>query len=192
MIGLGIVVVLSTLSAAAADDAARLGAGEILVTQRDVPGSDVPEATVRAVVDAPPEKVWAIVSDCGNYKTNMPNILESKQVSSTMTPEGEIRECRVVADLPFPFPDLVSHTRGVHTIEPGKRWQRTWKLLDGDYERNSGIWRVEPFGDDGKRSLVTYVLDAKPKVPLPSSIIKAISFGKLPEMIENVRKKVKA
>lgn len=153
-------------------------------------GSDIPELTARAVVDAPPEKVWALVSDCGNYKETMPNIMDSKLVSSTpgsSEGDGEIRVCQIVTDLPFPLPDLMSKTRVVHTIEPGKRWQRAWTLLEGDYEKNEGMWRVEPFGGDGSRSLVTYVLSARPKIFLPAGMIASVSEGKIPEMMKNVR-----
>jgi ribosome-associated toxin RatA of RatAB toxin-antitoxin module len=175
-------------------DHARLAAGEIIVTTRKVPGSDVPEATVRAMIDARPEKVWAIVSDCSRYKQTMPNIADSQLLKMERGPgpggHGDVTVCRVTADLPFPFQDLVSVTRAVHTVEPGRRWQRQWQLVEGDYERNLGMWRVEPFGADSARSLVTYVIDAKPKVLLPSALVTSISHGKLPEMMKNVRARV--
>ena len=173
----------------------RLAGGEILVATRPVVGSDIPEATVRAVIDAPPEIVWSIASDCANYKTTMPSIEDSRMVSSTPATAAdgalatEVRVCRVVAHLPFPFPNLVSLTRGVHVVEPGKRWQRTWHLVEGDYERNDGKWLIEPFGDDGKRALATYVIEAKPKIFLPASLIANVQQGKLPEMMRNLRTK---
>lgn len=179
------------VATAGSPDEARLAAGEILVEGRPLPGSDVPQAVARAVVDAPPEKVWAVVSDCARYQSTMPGILESKLVSSNRKPDGsEIRVCRVVTDLPFPFDDLVSVTRGVHVVEPGRLWQRSWTLVEGDYERNNGSWRVEPFGTDGRRSLVTYIVHAKPKMALPTSMIVAASHGKLRQMMKNLREQL--
>ena len=190
-------IALVIVAALAAKAPASLAHGDIVVSTRAVAGSPIPEATVQAVVDAPPEKVWAVVSDCANYKTTMPSIAESTQVrvEKPTAADGdavEVKLCRVVADLPFPFPDLMSVTRGVHRIEPGKRWQRQWKLVEGDYVRNEGEWRLEPFGDDGKRTLVTYVILAQPKIALPDSLVAAIEEGRLPEMMRNLRRKLGA
>lgn len=191
-----LVVLALTLSVATApDELARLTSGEVLSSTRTVPGSEVPETTVRAVIDAPPEKVWAIVSDCGSYKRTMPNIAESKEVSTTPgneQGEGSVHVCRVVADMPFPFQDLVSVNRAVHTVQPGKRWQRVWKLVEGDYELNQGTWQLEPFGVDGKKTLATYILAAKPKIPLPSAMVTTISSSKLPAMMRHLREQLHA
>lgn len=186
---------LPVLALAAPDDDARLARGEIILTTRPVAGNDIPESTVRAVVDAPPDVVWSIVSDCANYKTTMPSIADSRVVSSVPPTEREgpdaveVKTCRVVAHLPFPFPDLVSVTRGVHTIVPGKKWQRAWMLVEGDYDRNQGRWLLEPAGD---KTLVTYTIDAKPKVFLPAGLVAAIQQGKLPELMQRVRAKAAA
>lgn len=182
---------LMALALALAAGPADLDHGDVVVTTRDFAGSDVPEATVRAVIDAAPELVWSVVSDCANYKNTMPSIAASEQVKSEKTADGdEVRFCRVVAHLPFPFANLTSVTRGVHKVDPGKRWTRVWKLVEGDYVRNEGMWLVEPHGEG--KSLVTYVIEAQPKIPLPSSLVASIEQGTLPEMIQNLRKKVAA
>ncbi len=176
---------------------AQLDHGDIVVTTRVVAGSPIPEATVRAVIDAPPEKVWSVVQDCANYKTTMPNIAASVEVSreKPVAADGpdaaEVRTCRVVADLPFPFADLTSVTRGVHRIVPGKSWSRTWQLVSGDYVTNEGHWLVKPWGEDGKQSLVEYRIHAVPKVSLPDWLVSAIEEGKMPEMMKNLRKRVR-
>lgn len=180
------------LAAAGADDAP-LAKGEIVVHINKVPGSSVDEAVASAVVDAPPEVVWSIVSDCANYKHTMPSILESAALKSEKPTSAdgpnavEIRFCRVVADLPFPFADLVSVTRGVMTIDPGKQWRRKWAFLEGDYNVNNGSWTVVPWGSDGKKSLATYSITADPKVPLPGPMLASIQQSKLPEVLSRLR-----
>lgn len=184
-----------TLAAASPDDA-KLAAGEVVTSLRKVPGSDVEEATAKAVIDAAPEKVWALVSACAGYKHNMPSIVESAELSRVPAKESdgpnavEITKCKVVADLPFPLSDLTSVTRGVHTIEPGKLWRRQWTLIEGDYTRNEGSWTLVPWGD-GTKTLATYRIHAEPKVPLPAPLMASVQQGKLPEVMKKLRETVK-
>ncbi len=187
---MNLILVAALSFAQAGPDDARLAKGEIVTTLRTVAGSDMKEATAKAVIDAPPELVWGIVSDCANYKATMPSIVESG-VLKTEKPQAsdgplavEVRHCRVVADLPFPFSDLVSITRSVHTIDPGKRWRRQWTMIGGNYTRNDGDWTVEPWG---AKSLATYRIHAEPKVPLPGGMLTSIQEGKLPEVMTKLR-----
>lgn len=184
--------------ALAGPDEALLAKGEIVTTLRKVAGNDVEEATARAVIEAPPALVWSIVSDCANYQNTMPSISASSvdKVEAPLPSDGplatEVRRCRIVADLPFPFADLLSVTRSVHTIAEGKMWRRQWKMIEGDYYHNEGDWTVVPWGDDGMRSLVTYRIQASPKVPLPSSMLASIQRNKLPEVMVKLRATVAA
>jgi hypothetical protein len=187
-----LVTTMVLVMAAGADDA-QLAKGEIVVHINKVAGSSVDEAVASAVVDAPPEVVWSIVSDCANYKNTMPSIIESAMVKSEKPTSAdgenavEIRFCRVVADLPFPFADLVSVTRGVMVVDPGKLYMRKWRFLEGDYNVNNGSWKVTPWGSDGKKSLATYTIQAEPKVPLPAPMLAGIQQSKLPEVLTRLR-----
>jgi ribosome-associated toxin RatA of RatAB toxin-antitoxin module len=158
----------------------RLASGEILVW-RDTKDKEL--VLLNAVIDAPPEAVWAIVFDCGNYAKTMKGIKESKQVKD----DGPNRVCTVTADLPFPLPDLTSTTNSVNVAEPGKLYTRTWKLIEGDYTRNEGQWKLEPFGADGKRTLVSYRIAVVPKIPVPDSVATSMQQSKLPDMIKHLR-----
>ncbi|HEY4220566.1 MAG TPA: SRPBCC family protein [Myxococcota bacterium] len=174
-----------------------LDKGDVIVTTRAFPDSPIPEATVKAVVSAPPELVWKIVSDCANYKDTMPSIASSVQVKSEKPSAAdgdtavEVKLCRVVASLPIPFPNLTSVTRGVHLVDPGKRWERKWKLVEGDYLKNEGSWIVEPYAG-GSKSLVTYIIEAQPKIALPDWLVASAEQSKLPDMMKNIREKAAA
>lgn len=192
MLTMNALVLVALSLAQASPDESLLAKGEIVTKLRKVPGSDVEEATAKAVIDAPPAIVWGIVGDCKNYKNTMPTIVESS-VTKTERPlpsDGplatEVRHCRVVADLPFPLPDLVSLTRSVYTTDPGKMWRRQWTMTGGDYNRNEGDWTIVPWGD-GQKSLATYRIHAEPKVPLPGSMIASIQERKLPEVMTKLR-----
>ncbi len=182
------VVVQSALVAHSDEsDDARLAKGDILVTTDAVEGSDVPLATVRAVIDAPPARVWAIIQDCGNYAQTMPRIAASRELSREGTGEHFFVDCQVTASMPFPLPSLTSHTRVEHTIEPGKKWLRRFKLVDGDYLVNDGEWTLVPYGADGTRTFFTYRLHARPKLPLPQSLVSRGQEGALSDIVKRLR-----
>ncbi len=162
---------------------ARLGRGEIITGQEAVEGSEVPAATLQAVVDAPPEQVWRIVSDCGGYQKSMPRIAASKELSR----EGDTVICEVTADLPFPLADLTAKTRAEHAVVPGKKWSRTWTLEEGDYHENRGSWTLTPFDEDPARTLVQYRVQAKPKVPIPQSLARSFQTRALPDVVKRLR-----
>jgi hypothetical protein len=175
--------------AAVADD-------DIKVTTEKVAGSDIPFASVDAVIDAPAAAVWAIVSHCNDYVKTMPRVAESKELKR----EGDDNSaftttCRVVADLPFPLPDLTSVSKAVHTVElgpegQGVKYTRTWKFVSGDYDINEGSWTILAV-DGGKKTRAIYRLRAKPRLALPDGLLATFSQNTLPDMIRALREKTK-
>ncbi|MBL8954482.1 MAG: hypothetical protein JNK82_27130 [Myxococcaceae bacterium] len=176
-------LILTLLAAEADDTEKRLAAGEVIITSDKVEGSDMPRVTAVGVIDAPPEKVWAIVEDCANYSKNMVRIGESKLISR----EGNTFTCEVTADLPWPVPDLTSQTRAVHTIEPGVRWQRKWSMIKGDYNRNDGSWVLTPYKGDPNRTLGQYQLHVEPKIHVPDSLVASGQRKSLPDLFNKLR-----
>ncbi|MBM4343739.1 MAG: SRPBCC family protein [Deltaproteobacteria bacterium] len=173
---------LSVAVAAGPDD--KLAAGEILVSTRDV-GADLPEATVQAVIDAPPATVWKIVDDCANYKKTMPRIVDSKVHSRN----GSVAVCEVKFDMPAPFSDLVSVTEATSTAGP-PQWKRVWKFLRGDYKRNEGSWTLSAFDAEGKRTRAVYRVLAIPNSTIPNFMIRKAQEGALPDVMKRVRRAV--
>ncbi len=166
-------------------------AEDITVVVEPVKGSETPVNVASAVIDAPAEAVWKIVSHCADYPTTMVKIAAAEEQKR----EGDenssfITVCKVTADLPFPLPDLVSVSRAVHTVEPGVKYVRAWKLISGDYEINEGSWTVVAI-DDGKRSKVTYRLRAKPKLALPESMLAGFTKDTLPKVMKNLQETTK-
>lgn len=159
-------------------------AGEILVDRLELPGDDVPTFRARARIDAPPAVVWDLVSHCAGYAAVMPRILSSQELSR----EGDRVECAVTVDLPFPLAELTSVTVARHREDAAAgRYERTWTLLRGDYETNDGAWLVEPL-DGGTRTLATYRVRARPKLPVPSGFAALFQQGPLTEAMRAVRR----
>ena len=167
-----------------AGDTARLDGGEIILRTSDVAGSELPRATVWAVIDAPLAPIWAIIDRCSDYKRTMVRVLASEELSR----KGDVVTCRITVDMPWPFDDLTATTRATHTIDPGKRHRRAWTLVQGDYKRNEGSWTFVPWQGAPDRTLAIYTVHAEPNVSIPVAIQKRASRSTLPDLITQLRK----
>ncbi|MCP4504422.1 MAG: hypothetical protein GY822_31305 [Deltaproteobacteria bacterium] len=168
------------------NDRVKLEKGEVLVETEVVKGQEIPRARIRAIIDAPPAVLWAIIRDCNGYTKTMNNIAQSKQLSS----KGNQVVCEVTADLPFPISDLRGTTRATHTIEKNIHYKREWTLIEGDYSRNEGKWELFAVGEKGEKTLLLYELFAVPNMTLPDFLLKAVTVRALPRTIEKLREQV--
>lgn len=175
-------VALPMALAGGADD--KLAKGEVIVSEKEVSGYDMPRVTAVGVINAPMEKVWKIIDDCSNYTKTMTRVEESKELSRN----GSKIRCKVVLDLPWPLGTLEAVTDAVHTVQPGKLYKREWKLVSGDYHYNVGSWTLEPFNGDPKRTKATYRVLVKPKISIPDGIKARAQKSALPDLFENLRK----
>ena len=171
----------AAVPARAADDTKGLESGQVDVRMVDVPGSGTPKVVVRAIVESPPAKVWAVVSDCAHYRERMPRIARSRQVKR----EGNKVTCEVTVEMPFPLANLTATTEAVHEEGPAGM-SRRWKLVHGDYDVNEGAWIVKPIRD-GAASLVTYEVHAEPKTPVPAFLREAAQKKALPDLMRRLR-----
>tara|TARA_B100000579_G_C22643106_1_gene762438 strand:- start:135 stop:758 length:624 start_codon:yes stop_codon:yes gene_type:complete len=162
----------------------RLDKGEIVKKNAESNERRV-QATVTAVVDAPPEDVWAIVSDCARYAETMYRIAESKLLEK----KGNHWICEVTVGVPGPLPNLTAVTDAVHTVT-SKRWERKWTLIRGDYHENRGSWVLGPFNKEGTRTLVVYRASVKPKIAVPDAILKWAQKSSATEVFLRLRKEV--
>lgn len=162
---------------------AALDRGEVLVHSRAAKGCAEQELVLKAVIDAPPERVWRLVERCGRYKDVMPRVVASAELPRR---GGRVR-CKLVVDVPFPYSDMSSITLGIHEVGQG-RWSRRWELESGDYEQNSGSWLLTRFRDAPGRTLVVYRCCVKPKAWIPGWIRSMGQKRTLPEMITRMRR----
>ncbi len=163
----------------------------IKVWSTPVAGSDVPWSAVEALIDAPADVVWQLVSNCDDYEANMPNIANAKELSR----KGDVNSnfetvCEVTADLPFPLPDLTSVSRATHQVKPGTSYVRSWTMLKGDYDYNEGSWTIAAVNP--RQSKATYKLRVRPKMPVPDSMLGTFQAGTMPKIIKGLRVKASA
>ena len=164
----------------------RLAAGEVIVTPHRVEGFAIPALTVDAVLDAPPERVWALVDDCYGYRNTMPRVAESVETERV----GTRSICKWKVVMPFPFSDITTVVEAKSVATPA-RWQRDFHQISGDFVRNEGYWRLERFGADGKRTRVSYRLHAVMSSMVPDGFVKRGQVKAMHEMIGNLRAALK-
>jgi hypothetical protein len=186
-----LVVILGLLTAtvgvADGDLKTRLESGEVVITTRAIAGTNLPEVTAKGIFEAPPERLWAILQDCGNYKKTMQRVVRSKEISR----DGAKVICETEIGLPFPLSNLVGVTESTHVLGP-PAWSRTWHLLRGDYEVNEGSWTLTRYGDDAKRTLVVYRVHAIPKSAVPDAIIRRGQHTAIPDLFNHLREITKS
>ncbi len=171
---------------AAAQSNEAMSKGEISVDTIEVKGSDMPKVVVKGVIDAPPAKVWQIVSNCAQYSKTMTRIKSSKLVKQS----GDTYICDVTVELPFPLSNLRATTTAKHVAGPPV-WSRTWTLLEGDYQRNDGSWKLEEFAGDPNRTFATYTVHAIPNTSVPGWMRKRAQESSMPDVIKRLREEVK-
>lgn len=170
------------------EETRRLEAGEVIIEARTPTDGQGVAAHARALVTAPPEAVFGVVSDCANFVSFMPRTKRSELRKK----EGDVSECFVEIEMPFPLSNLWAVTRATHTKLAGGGLERRWTLVEGTYTRNTGAWRAEPFRGDPQRTLLSYELDVNPNMNVPDAIIRSAQTGSLPKVFAAVRERVGA
>jgi uncharacterized protein YndB with AHSA1/START domain len=165
---------------------ARAADDGIKVWTEPVAGSDTPWAFAEATIDAPPETVWALVSRCADYARRMPRIAASRELAREGTDTAFTTTCEVTTDLPFPLSDLTSVNRAEHTVVPGERYVRQWRMVRGDYDFNEGSWTLTAL-DGGKRTKAAYRIRVRPKIALPDAMLASAQKGTLPDLMRSLR-----
>jgi hypothetical protein len=177
----------STSWAVAGKTRARLDKGELITSSKKVPGSEFPQSVGLMVIDAPARAIWNILERCGDYKRTMQRVKYSKEISR----KGSKVRCEVVIDMPTPLDDLRTVTDAIHTVIPGKKWVRSWNMIEGDFKTNTGSWTLMPFNEQGSRTLVIYKVHAVPKTAVPDMVIRLAQKKALPKALEHLRSRFK-
>jgi hypothetical protein len=170
------------------DDQQRLQRGEIVIHTEPVEGSKTPRITATAIFDVPPEQLWPLIDRCGDYARTMIHIREAVELERN----GSRVLCRSTVNLPFPLNDLTATTEAQHRIEPGRSYERSWKLYEGPYKDNSGRWLLTALeGETGTRTLVLYEMHADPNISLPGWLQRIGARKSIPDLFEKLRSGVK-
>ena len=167
----------------------------LAVYTREVSGADVKEVKAVGQIDAPPEKVFQIVTDYEHQVGNMPYIQDQAVFTRT---DSDVTFW-ALGDFPMVSRrDWVIKSHLEKNL-PGGVFRASWTPAevkevpppeDGviRLKVNNGSWTLTPL-DGGKRTLGTYQLLTDPGGSIPKFIANKANTTALPELFARVRKR---
>ena len=156
----------------------RLERGEVVTELTDGPGGRR-DARARALIAAPPEKVFAAVTDYEHYKDFMP----FTTVSDVRRREGDT--VWFYTELSFPL-KTVRYEIKLRLDRP--RWRVDWALVEGDMKSNEGSWQLEPVAG-GAETYAIYTVYVAVGFAIPGFIVSKLTEGSLPQLLKSVRRR---
>ena len=126
-------------------------------------GGGYDRAVVRGVIDAPLEKVWAVVTAYESYKDFMPDTKESEVLSRTDT---EVVYWSLL-HMTFPLPNVGYTTAVTLGADHGKIAFKMVPKTGKGVEDFDGGWVLSPFQGDPNRTLTEYNVRMVPTVHWP-------------------------
>lgn len=157
----------------------QLDEGKIVTSVEQNPHTKVYAPTGQAIVDAPVEDVWNIITDFNSFGEFMPNTIFYKPVGWK---DGRLFvDCRIkVALMTLDYQLSYIIDENSHTTY--------WFYVKGPIRDTQGYFRVEPY--EKGRSLVTYTTTVEVGAAVPGFIEKALSKSTFPKIFESLRKRV--
>jgi hypothetical protein len=189
-----------------------LDSGEILVSRLEDGSKNLISGRAAGIIDAPVDRVWAVLSDYNNYQKFMPRLTETYMVDAGVINElksrkdwtrdqfealldsyrtDEVREDGFffynVMDMPFPFPDFwfllkMERNPSLHSFN--------WTMVYGNMLVNEGSWELKSYGEDSSKTIALYETSSDPGVYVPEVLQKLALKSTLPDIIKNLRRRV--
>ncbi len=141
----------------------------------------MPEASQTIEIDAPPEAVFAVITDFPAYvdflsEIHSTKVLEDDGVTAAVHYEVEVIK-RVSYELKF--------TREAP-------YRLSWTLTSSSFMKsNNGSWELEPL-DGGARTKATYTVDVEPKMFVPKAVTKMLVGSALPKTLRQFKSEVES
>ncbi len=141
----------SAIRAAGTDEQqeTKLAAGEILTSSTTDPLTKSNLGIVTGVIDAPVEKVWAVMSDYDNFQKFMPFMKETKVSNS----EGTVADMKVTwnnVNIPVSaLPISIQYWSLIRIRTYPRTYYAEFQQLEGELKRVEGTFLLEPFPKAG-------------------------------------------
>jgi uncharacterized membrane protein len=163
------------------EDAARLAQGQVMVEFS--PDRDRVERVWAAEdIDAPPETVWAVMTDCGEALRYVPRLKACEVVEADPAGRWDVRRHELSS-----FPAL-RDVQATFRLEYDRPLSMRFQQIAGDMSGSQGAWRLEAL-DGGRRTRVVY--DARLSLPsgLPGLLALAVIRADAPAAMAGLRQR---
>ena len=139
--------------------------GEIASSGYTPPGQSVERGRASVLLDAPIDRVYAVVQDYAQYKEFLPNFEASRVLSQ--------RGASALVFVQVKIMKGAAHIWAELKLKPRKSEGPTRvieaKMMKGNVDHMEALWEVTAVDD--RRTLVTFEIIVDPNLPLPSSLI---------------------
>lgn len=148
-----------------------------------MPDLDGVSGRVRAVVDidAPPEKVWAMMTDCATAGRMLTNLASCRILAGDQRRGWDVREHVTRRNLVFPRMRIVFRS----DYEPFSRIR--FRLVEGDLKVEQGEWRLQAIGG-GRGTRVFYENRLAVDWPVPKALMREALRKDTPKVLMNLRR----
>jgi coenzyme Q-binding protein COQ10 len=132
------------------------------------------------VIEAPPEKVFTVITDYAKYPEFLPEV---KKVAVAVA-SGETKEVTYTIDIKA---KLITYTLR-HTARPPN--EVLWTMVRGEMMKgNDGAWvlKAVPSGTEA-----TYKIDLRLGALVPSMVERMLAEQQLPGLLQNFKKRIES
>lgn len=173
------------------------GGDGVCVYNRRVAGSRIRAVMAKAVLDVPPQRAFAVISDYAHYVDFMPYVSRSEVLEGT----GALQRVFLALDFPLFISDRYSTIELSETgSQPAHAVYRIgWTLVSASdavtrsqggepLHLNDGVWELRPT-DNGRRTDVLYYVHTDPGGHLPTFVVELANNVAVPRVIRAVEQR---
>ena len=177
--------VLATEALTQAELNALLRGEAVVRVSRDAQSKSVSSGQGFAAIDipAPPEAVFAAMTDCARAKRYVKNLVSCKVLQRDPKGAWEVRETMV--RLSVALPDF----RAVARLDYDRPKQIRFRQTEGSFDYAQGQWDLMAYRE-GRTTRVFYRVRAGTSIPIPEFLLQNLIETDLPETLKALRAEV--
>jgi ribosome-associated toxin RatA of RatAB toxin-antitoxin module len=154
--------------------------GEILVKTRQSDGQSKGWVEAMILIDAPPETLWPIMTDCDEAPTFVPGLKDCEVLESGQTWDIIRHDVKWIWFLPkFTY---------VFRADYEKHKRIYFSRIRGDLREMKGTWHLDPL-EHGNQTVLRYEVYLDPGLIVPKWLVRQSLKKNLPALLASLRRR---